>query len=466
MKEYLILISIGPVQDFIASARKLRDLWFGSEMLSELSKVIAKSLNKQGCELIFPIVLSPDELEPNSELKVANKIFVKFAGERSPKEIIKTAKLAWKQAQTDYALRTLKKLNSIKQIELNEDLYKKQVGDSGEFFAAWVELSENYQASKDKLEQTLAGRKNLRDFFKANWDGYGLRKSSLDGARETVFTEKPKEIIGLLKSNEYLDTLGCIKRFFPISDGMPKYFDDLSDIALIPYLHKIYTDKNLEGLLSEYESYFNYATGLRSSHSRKHTNTELDIISDLLYADEKELKNIPGAWNALQKLTKAVGQPPKYACILLGDGDQMGVALDKINSYEGHQLFSKGLAVFANEVEGIIEGFHGNLIYAGGDDVMAYLPLHTAVEAANEVRLLFQKCMNGIFEELKFDKSKLPTFSIGLAIVHHSTPLDQALNLARKAETTAKNEGQRNALAIIQSKRNGSDITIYGKWER
>jgi CRISPR-associated protein Cmr2 len=40
---YLLLISIGPVQEFIASARRSRDFWFGSW---ELSKVLASALTK------------------------------------------------------------------------------------------------------------------------------------------------------------------------------------------------------------------------------------------------------------------------------------------------------------------------------------------------------------------------------------------------------------------------------------
>lgn len=37
MKHYLVY-SIGPVQSFIASARKTEDLWSGSHLLAELSK--------------------------------------------------------------------------------------------------------------------------------------------------------------------------------------------------------------------------------------------------------------------------------------------------------------------------------------------------------------------------------------------------------------------------------------------
>ena len=54
--KYLFQVSIGPVQDFIASARRTRDLKFGSELLSELSKAAAKQISEKcGIEsLIFP----------------------------------------------------------------------------------------------------------------------------------------------------------------------------------------------------------------------------------------------------------------------------------------------------------------------------------------------------------------------------------------------------------------------------
>ena len=56
--KYLVLIHIGPVQAFIASARRSRDLWFGSWVLSELSKAAAKEVLTLGNgnlkTLIFP----------------------------------------------------------------------------------------------------------------------------------------------------------------------------------------------------------------------------------------------------------------------------------------------------------------------------------------------------------------------------------------------------------------------------
>jgi CRISPR-associated protein Cmr2 len=74
---YLFLIHIGPVQDFIASARRTRDLAFGSWFLSELSRAAAREIEAQNGldSLIFPAPAKPEMLQRNNqEFLVANKI--------------------------------------------------------------------------------------------------------------------------------------------------------------------------------------------------------------------------------------------------------------------------------------------------------------------------------------------------------------------------------------------------------
>src|SRR5262249_44705372 len=51
MTQYMLLFSLGPVQPFIAQARKTRDLWVGSFLLSALMQVSMKGLESK---LIFP----------------------------------------------------------------------------------------------------------------------------------------------------------------------------------------------------------------------------------------------------------------------------------------------------------------------------------------------------------------------------------------------------------------------------
>src|SRR5579875_2874024 len=69
---YLLYVSIGPVQPFIASARRTRDLWFGSYLLSELSRTVADTLMKHGGQLIFPAPSTKQDLA--QIYSVANKV--------------------------------------------------------------------------------------------------------------------------------------------------------------------------------------------------------------------------------------------------------------------------------------------------------------------------------------------------------------------------------------------------------
>ena len=54
---HLLAISVGPVQEFITAARRTRDLWFGSRLLSKVSLKVAKEVENQGGTLIFPASL-------------------------------------------------------------------------------------------------------------------------------------------------------------------------------------------------------------------------------------------------------------------------------------------------------------------------------------------------------------------------------------------------------------------------
>src|SRR5712691_3634206 len=81
MMEYLFMVSIGPVQDFINSARRTRDLAFGSWLLSELSRAAAHRIREENGVLIFPAPPREEMLHPyNKEFNVANKIIALMQG--------------------------------------------------------------------------------------------------------------------------------------------------------------------------------------------------------------------------------------------------------------------------------------------------------------------------------------------------------------------------------------------------
>ncbi|GAB6091553.1 type III-B CRISPR-associated protein Cas10/Cmr2 [Spirochaeta dissipatitropha] len=474
----LILISVGPVQDFIAAARKLRDLWFGSTMLSEISKCVARSMYKQGCTLIFPAVENDqdsaegyiDKLVEFSEFIVANKILVIADADKDPGALLLNAEKEYKDFFAKIATETIESMSKMfPHIPIAKDIFFAQVRDSGEFYGVWVPIGDNYVQARRAAEQLLGARKNLRNFRVPEWQGAGLKKSSLDGARETVLIRRDAAVAvpGLLKRGEELDAIGCIKRFYTIGDSqLNKHFNDLSDIAIIPWLEKIEQDAALKSLHTNLvQSYNEHIEDSNNQKPDRFWNSEYYFVEkfDIKEEPKDEVKSFYKDLDSLRH-PKEAGFPPKYACILVGDGDRMGSLISEIDSVEGHQEFSKKLSEFATEVGKSINQFGGSLIYAGGDDVMAYLPLHNALECADRLRIDFYNIMKDVVDLLKLN-CDVPTFSAGIAIVHHSAPLYSALEMAREAEGIAKNEGDRNSIAIIQSKRSGSPLKIYAKWQ-
>jgi len=474
LSQYLINIAVGPVQEFIASARKLRDLWYGSHLLSELAKTVAASLHEQGCELIFPAVTDSEKLITNSDLNVANKILAVSPNNGDPKEISRKAREAfqnhWRQICQDAGEKSPGQA-------LNKQVFDQQVDDFGEFFAAWIPYTAgNYQDCRRLVEQKLSGRKALRDFAAPTWKGAGLPKSSLDGVRESVLSgigARDKRAFQL-KKGEHLDALGVVKRFGPWNNNQRPHFDNMAQVAARPYLfglHKAAIKNPSIAKLIPTPALVEliYPNGNPLADRRPWDDLPEQLSSELLHPSvlAEELQNVVDDPNwkklhaNLKALWKATAQPMPYACLLLGDGDNMGKALDAIESQKGHQDFSGCLEEFAKNVHTIAARHEGKVIYSGGDDVMAYAPLHSAIACATEFNNLFGAAMKKACEGLDI---QLPTFSLGMVIVHHHTPLYKALDLARQAERYAKDNGGKDCLAIIQDKRGGSPLTICGKW--
>ncbi len=162
-----------------------------------------------------------------------------------------------------------------------------------------------------------------------------------------------------------------------------------------------------------------------------------------------------------------------------------------------HAAISDALASFAlNIVRWVVEQrYTGRVVYAGGDDVLALLPLDQALPAARELRALFsgQIKHEKALVEYALDES-LPvdfgddqasgylvyqqtptkrilltmgptaTASIGIAIAHHTQPLDAALQAARDAEHDAKELYDRNALCVYLLKRSGEEARVGARW--
>jgi len=140
-----------------------------------------------------------------------------------------------------------------------------------------------------------------------------------------------------------------------------------------------------------------------------------------------------------------------------------------------HAAISEALANFAlYVVPSIIHRYHGTLIYAGGDDVLAILPTAEAVACARELRLAFSgdpKDNGGaragyykVGEREILMMGPKATASCGLAVVHYKEDLRFALREARRAEKAVKDAG-RDALQITVCRRSGEHTSVLCPWD-
>ena len=443
------------MQEFIAAARRTRDLWFGSEMLSEVSRAAAKAVGDG--RLIFPSS-TDSKLAPN----VANVILAELEDGADPGTVAELAREAAVEVWEDYASRAWK----IAETVLNARRWKAQIGDVLEFYAAWAELpnTDAYAETRKQAMRLLAGRKACRNFG-AGVGEAGVPKSSLDGARESVWMDDwdsaklDAELARKLRVSpgEQLDAVGVVKR---VAGGTANY----------PSVSRIAADPWLRGLaITDQAGLAELAAECRKLHGESLLTEvrwkQFEIFpfeGSVVYRNRhKELEEETQAKGRLDTLGGIVhklerhGIPQPYLTLLAADGDKMGKAISAIESATEHRKFSADLSQFARKAEEIVAKHHGYRIYAGGDDVLALVPLDTALACAWELREKF--C--GLMERWK----ESPTLSVGIAIGHFLEPLEDLLGWARAAEHDAKDAG-RDALAVHLHTRAGAPLKVRGKW--
>lgn len=494
MTKYLFLLTIGPVQDFIAAARRTRDLWAGSKLLSELARTAAKTLrNEYKANLIFP---APSE--ENNDLEkhdVVNRILASVTT-NDPMAIGHVIEYAIRQrlaAQTETSI-TAKTFDAIPGLTKSNLRYKAeaQVADLIEIYWAVVERTDDYNKDRTQVEAALAARKNTRDFVQPTKWASSVPKSSIDGLRESVISEneypsgindpkrehKIKQLFRNYgaKSAERLSGVDLLKRHY-LHNTEHANFPSTSHFAALPLLNRFekpFLDeaaKRWREYLAELER---LGVDLNSLDRQRIRHPMIENYDASLLFEERlsdvidDPQKLERAKHALRIFLLAFtnGKPPEpYYALLHGDGDFMGRTIDTLAEGEegekNHREFSQALDIFASNVRNIIEKDHlGALVYSGGDDVLALLPLHKVLPCAKALAHEFGERMGGFGDDVK------PSFSIGIAICHHLEPLSDALELARNTEKIAKKVDGKNALAITLSKRGSGERTISGSWSK
>ncbi len=463
MTDYLLGISLGPVQEFIAAARRTADLQAGSKLLVELAKAVATVVSDGGANtLIFPVSVSSDG---------PNKILVKVNG-GDPAKLAAAAKLKVQELLVERWEWTLVSLSDLKQ-HLDEPLADSQIGRFIEFYAAWVPLASEaeYPKMRIELDHLLAGRKALRQFEQCdetqNQTRRGRPKSNLDPSRDSVIkTDNRFRVPKMcnkyplwLKSSELLDAVSILKRVWGVErgNGVPST-SRMAANGLLPELTEVAPDaiKALEAIAKRGGSGIDIGDLLFDSRRQ-----EVLEEGTLTEADMDEARNLTRT--ALRSAGRS--EYPPYYAILQADGDRMGKLLNTISSLPGHREFSQRLSKFADEAKEIVKKCDGHPVYTGGDDVLALLPANRALECAVLLARKFRASMVSAAESQGIalsDPKEGGTLSVGIVWVHYLEPLQEALKKARAAEKAAK--GERNSLAIAVHTRGGEPRTFVRSW--
>jgi len=480
--KYLLTISIGPVQSLIEAGRRTRDLWCGSWLLSESSKAAALFLHEheENC-LIFPYIENVNDLIPQEHFEeqqanISNIIraIINVGNENDINYVIEGAKQA---ALTRFSQICDRAKSHLGNLPLHGDLWEQQKQDIIDAYSAWVCVDEDYLTASKRLGALLASRKATRNFLPMQNTKQGIPKSSLDGARESVIAlprskRKNGQHTGTLRklglnNGEELDTLGVAKRLA----GDAEQFTPFSRIVADTWINSL-SGKQLQELSNAYNQLAKQGLATRVN-GNDGLYKILPYDGELLFPSRLEnaiddLPTLESSSRHIQELSQTLksinSSPVPYGVMLKADGDKMGELLSNAKSETQSKKISKELHGFACGVRDIVKRNRGHAIYAGGDDVLAFVPLISALDCARQLAISFKEIMAPIANELNV---QVPTLSVGLAIGHTIQPMKQLRGRAVRAEKIAKGNGlqtPRNALAICLGLRSGPEITWRCSW--
>lgn len=594
----LAVFSITPVQSFISKARKLRDMWTGSIILSYLSFIgIREVMNNLGPDhIIYPSLHDQLLVEQWLEKKFRFKSFLKYENEISKnsssiasfpnkfvficassmaEEILKQVENA---VQKEW-LRIASKVCDFIGGQLNKNnhfvnLFNQQISDYWQY--SWAASKLVRLNEDEKLRELLSTNKwkreaeVLKDFAKQYPNSgekiarlYGsthsliqtvlaatklvpntIRKTqknkkcplcgehevlhNFDKAGETSANEYNKEVnkfwdglrakfnsdasYSQIGKKECLCAVCAVKRFLPIvmkTDnsellynvfGAEEAFPSTTEVAAHRYIKELSEKVNITK-----EKKRELINILHNSELENDADENLSSIKEIM--QEGKDKGV--------KFTDR----DKYYAILLMDGDNMGDLINgqtlsttwddvihselserfknpnfsrssSIRSHLNnkrilnpalHAAISHSLNCFARMgVAPTIQAYDGRLIYAGGDDLCAALPLDNVLEVAHLISkfygMKFVKYGDKIEEISKETDTNVKfgmhlghaekiSISGAIIIAHYKEPLREVIRDAHFVlEHIAKQKAGKNALAIRLKKRSGGDRDFYFKW--
>lgn len=431
MNRFMLMFSLGPVQSFIAQARKTRDLWLGSFLLSTLMEAGMKDIQKEF--LIFPSTPTiegriPDL--PNKYVAIFDDLDIAQQCAKNTEDQIKAC---WQRICDDVWSKIIKLYAGQSLVE-TRIIWEQQVRPETFFEIFWAIAEGNeteYPQWLERTQKALDARKRLRNFLPQEQGEQG-EKSTISGERDALRGNGKlrnevrafwRELAQNLRRDgmrhdisfdgeERLDAIDTVKRFAYHAGELRKKqleagFPSTSSIATASYVEALLRKGVDAGILEDWLSATKeledtgstnipllHDTASQSPHKREilrrdgdcyfpETFTAYRLKKDYGIAPENEADAIAQkGQRALRQLLRATDEagivrPTPYYAMLQMDGDRMGILLSGVKTLDEHKRISEALSQFARGLapSPAEKQYPGRLIYAGGDDVFPLAPL-------------------------------------------------------------------------------------------
>lgn len=470
--QYLFLFTIGPVQSFIAQARKTRDLFAGSQILSGLIDEAMNGATEQNSTNSFVFPCKASVSKPNRFLAIVSTDDIQLFGDKIETVVrTKWAQLATKSFHSAGLSENLPILDEaliadfstqscFELIARQSSIAARQISEFPDVYWAAIEYDGTEYASKlRKLEELFGGVKNVRTFCQLD-EVEGSRKCVLDGQRTALFyrpgvdangnKRKPnflsrecRPVKKWLDPGEALSAVSLVKRHF---DKSGAYFPSTAEIALMDHIG--------EQWKKTYEKYFYGEIDYQLFYKENRTEKNLQKQG----IEKKTEDDLDVIGNVFSELTGE--NPTKYYALLLFDGDDFGKLWaghglrDDVSLKEFHNDLAEQLHKYANQARSYLARPKGVTAYTGGDDFLGFVNLNSLFDVLRELRVKFDKLVSEPLKE-HLNEGQAITFTAGVAIAHYKTPLGEVLKKARATEKRAKDVPGKDAYGIAVMKHSG-----------
>ncbi len=492
--------TIGPVQSFVEQARRTRDFWAGSFILSFLSAVAMKAVQQQDGRITFP---APDPefikcLTQGNKAKfsptqgsVPNRFKAKIEEGFVAKRIAETVREAWHQLAEELWKRDLAALGEESE---SRRIWNRQVKSFWEIY--WA------VAPDDQHSDLIDRRKNWRNHLAPDepgakclvMDGWqelsgiqGEGKDDRDRRKEfwksiaqscntTDFREGEQLCAMAFVKRRFARHFKCLKAEMPggwMLRGwkLPTAVPSVAYLAAVPWIEQIVSQKIDPSAVETFTLAAREVTGNygewkidleclrqagKTSGAPAHFFRSLDgslffketLLNPNLFKDvpEETKKHAREALEVLrdQARAKDIAHPSPYYSILRMDGDALGKQMSIVDRQEP---ISKALGKFTGQVKKIVDAQSGFLIYAGGDDVLAMLSLDQAMPCARKLRDHYEACFASKVDAV--GKPVRSTLSGAIEYAHFRVPLSRVLsNSHHLLDNVAKDGCGRDSLAV------------------